>query len=135
MLGPRLTAMRRRAMARSLGAAVGASRSKVTSCERPYSVEPVVGSMTLLRATALAGGRTEFTAKRHVVVFRVVEGQRLAALYDLKSIEQGAHPDPQIYPNDIIVYGESSARRLFKDLINFSPLLTTPLLIVNTIKP
>ena len=96
---------------------------------------PVVGSMTLLRATALAGGRTEFTAKRHVVVFRVVEGQRLAALYDLKSIEQGAHPDPQIYPNDIIVYGESSARRLFKDLINFSPLLTTPLLIVNTIKP
>ena len=40
-------------MARSLGAAVGASRSKVTSCERPYSVEPVVGSMTSLHESVV----------------------------------------------------------------------------------
>lgn len=97
-------------------------------------VFPVVGSMTLLRASALAGGRTELTAKRHVVVFRMVDGQRLAALYDLKAIEQGAHPDPQIYPNDIIVYGESTARRLFKDFLTFTPLVTTPLLILSSIR-
>lgn len=95
-------------------------------------VFPVIGSMTLMRANALAGGRTDLTDRRHVVVFRIVDGQRLAALYDLKSIETGAHPDPQIYPNDVIVFGESQARRLFKDFLAFTPLVTTPLLIAST---
>ena len=64
-----------------------------------------------------------------VVVFRVVRGQRYAALYNLKLIRKGAYPDPAIYADDVIVVGDSSSRRLFKDILQFAPLLLTPFVI------
>ena len=93
----------------------------------PY---PVRGRMTLMRAVAAAGGTTEFARQSHVVVFRRAEGRDLAALYNLGQIRQGAYMDPEIYANDVIVVGESQARRLFRDLIQASGVLTTPLIAV-----
>ncbi len=39
------------------------------------------------------------------------------ALYDLRAIRQGAYPDPEVYANDVVLVGDSQARRLFKDLL------------------
>lgn len=90
---------------------------------------PVVGRLTLLRAMALAGGTTEFTKQDDIVIFRTVNGERLAALYDLKAIRHGKYPDPDVYANDVVMVGDSSGRRLFKDLLQVVPLLSGPLVI------
>jgi polysaccharide export outer membrane protein len=89
---------------------------------------PVVGRMTLMRAVARAKGTTEFARLSHVVLFRRVDGQQMAALYDLRSIRAGLYADPEVYANDIVVVGESQARRIFRDVINGSGLITTPII-------
>lgn len=93
---------------------------------------PVIGRMTLLRAIAKAEGTTEFTKLSEVILFRTVKGQKLAALYSLKAIRRGAYDDPEIYANDVIVVGDSRARRVFKDLLQVLPLITTPAVVAIT---
>ena len=90
----------------------------------PY---PVMGPTTLMREIALAEGTTDYASTKHVVVFRSVEGRPMAALYDLRAIQLGAYKDPPIYANDIVVVGESQARRLFPQAIQAGSLLLTPL--------
>lgn len=90
---------------------------------------PVVGNMSLMRAVANAKGASEYAKLDDVVVFRTVNGKAMAALYNLGGIRRGLYADPKIYANDVIVVGDSKARRLFKDLLTLGPLLTTPLII------
>lgn len=91
---------------------------------------PVIGRMTLMRAVATAEGASEFAKLNDVVIFRSVNGQQLAGLYNLKAIRRGIYSDPEVFANDVIVVGDSQARRLFRDLIQASPLITTPLIIL-----
>ncbi|MGL5837907.1 MAG: polysaccharide biosynthesis/export family protein [Sphingorhabdus sp.] len=90
---------------------------------------PVIGKMTLMRAVATAEGVAEFAKLNDVVIFRTVKGQQLAALYDLKAIRRGNYSDPEVFANDVVVVGDSQARRLFRDALQVVPLLTTPLII------
>jgi polysaccharide export outer membrane protein len=90
---------------------------------------PVVGTMTLMRAVAAAKGATDYAKLQDVVVFRTVDGKPLAALYNLAAIRRGIYADPQIYPNDVVIVGDSQARRLFQQLLQIGPLLTTPIII------
>jgi polysaccharide export outer membrane protein len=90
---------------------------------------PIVGNMSLMKAVATAKGAGEFARMDDVVVFRTVKGQRLAALYNLEAIRRGAYPDPQIYANDLIIVGDSKARRKFQQFVTVSPLFTTPLIL------
>ena len=90
---------------------------------------PVIGRMTLMRAVATAKGTAEFAKLDDVVIFRTVKGQNMAALYNLKAIRNGAYADPEVYANDVVVVGDSAARRLFKDALQIVPLLTTPLIL------
>jgi polysaccharide biosynthesis/export protein len=91
---------------------------------------PVIGKMTLLRAVATASGAGEFAALDDVVIFRTVKGQKLAALYNLKAIRRGNYPDPEVFANDVVVVGESEARKLFKEALSVVPLLTAPLIVL-----
>ncbi len=88
---------------------------------------PVIGKMTLMRAVATAKGVDEFAKLQDVVVFRTVGGQRMAALYNLQAIRRGAYTDPEVYANDVVVVGESQARRIFRDILQASPLIVTPI--------
>ncbi|HEU4962040.1 MAG TPA: polysaccharide biosynthesis/export family protein [Sphingomonas sp.] len=90
---------------------------------------PVIGTMTLMRAVAAAKGVGEYAKLEDVVVFRTVGGKPLAALYNLGAIRRGLYADPQIYPNDVVIVGDSKARRLFAQLLQIGPLLTTPLIL------
>lgn len=96
---------------------------------REPGLYPVIGRMTLLRAIARAKGTTEFSKLDDVVVFRTVEGRNMAALYNLRAIRRGNYTDPEIYANDVVVVGDSKARRIFKDIVQLSPLLSTPLIV------
>ena len=90
---------------------------------------PVIGKMTLMRAVATAEGTAEFAKLDDIVIFRTVNGQKMAALYNLKAIRRGYYDDPEIFANDVVIVGDSTARRLFKDGLQLLPLLTTPLII------
>jgi len=91
---------------------------------------PVIGRMTLMRAVATAGGTAEFAKLDDVVIFRSVDGKQLAGLYNLAAIRRGGYSDPEVFANDVIIVGDSQSRRLFRDLLQAAPLLTTPLIIL-----
>ena len=91
---------------------------------------PVMGRMTLIRAVALAGSTAEFAKLDDVVIMREVDGQTYLGLYNLGAIRRGNYPDPEIYPNDVVVVGDSKQRRLFRDLLQIVPLVTTPLVVL-----
>lgn len=90
---------------------------------------PARGNMTLLGLVAQAEGTSEFARLNEVIIFRTVNNQRYAALYDLRAIRQGAYADPQVFANDVVVVGDSPQRRLFRDLLQVVPLITTPLIV------
>lgn len=96
---------------------------------REPGVYPVVNNMSLVRAVAAARGPSEFAKLDDVVVFRTVGGQRYAGLYNLSAIRRGIYEDPMIYANDVVVVGDSASRRMFKNLLTLTPLLTTPIII------
>lgn len=89
---------------------------------------PIAGRMSLMQAVARAQGVTEFARLRHIVLFRTVNGQRMAALYDLRAIRAGLYEDPQVYSQDVVIVGTSQARRIFRDVLQGSALLTTPII-------
>ena len=93
---------------------------------------PVLGDMTLMRSVASARGVSENAKLQDVVIFRTIEGQRYAGLYNLKAIRRSTYSDPPVFANDIVVVGDSKARRLFKDLIQVAPALLTPIIILLT---
>jgi polysaccharide export outer membrane protein len=84
---------------------------------------PIVGKMTLQQAIATAQGADQVANLNNVVIFRTVNSQKTAALFSLKDIRAGRLEDPQIYGNDIVIVGESAARRLFRDFGNMFPIL------------
>lgn len=90
---------------------------------------PVIGSMSLMRAVAVAKGTSEYARLDDVVVFRTVQGKPMAALYNLGAIRRGLYADPKIYANDVVVVGDSKARRMFQQVLQVAPLLTTPLIL------
>jgi polysaccharide export outer membrane protein len=91
---------------------------------------PVLGNMSLMRAVATAKGASEYARLDDVVVFRTVDGQRLAALYNLEAIRRGLYPDPKIYANDLIIVGDSKSRRMFQQFLQVAPLATTPIILI-----
>lgn len=93
-------------------------------------VFPVTSNTTLLRAIAQAKGLSEFAKVEQIVILRTVDSQRMAALYDLRQIRSGVYADPAIYANDVIVVGDSPQRRMFRDFLQLTPLLTAPLIAV-----
>ncbi len=91
---------------------------------------PMVGGMTLMRGVAAAKGATDFAKLREVVIHRTVNGQSMIALYDLAAIRRGTYADPILYPNDIVVIGDSPSRRLLQQLVTIAPLFISPLVAV-----
>jgi polysaccharide export outer membrane protein len=85
---------------------------------------PVIGRMTLERAIARAKGLAEFGNSKNVVVFRTSKGQRYVALYNLEAIRRGSYEDPEVFANDLVVVGDSQARRFFKNILPFAATLT-----------
>jgi polysaccharide biosynthesis/export protein len=94
---------------------------------REPGLYPVIGKMTLMRAVATAKGASEFAKLDDVVLFRTVKGQDFAAVYNLEAIRRGNYEDPEVFANDVVVVGDSKARRMFKDALQVAPLLTAPL--------
>ena len=90
---------------------------------------PVTGRLSLLQLIARAGGGDQNADLREVVVFRTVNGQRLAALHDVHAIRRGVYPDPEVYPQDVIMVEERNSRHFFTNVLPIVSLLTGPIVI------
>jgi polysaccharide export outer membrane protein len=86
-------------------------------------VYPIVGKMTLMTAIASAEGWTDISSRGNVVIFRTVGGKDYAARYNVKAIQKGTYPDPEIYASDVVMVGDSQGRKIWKDFLGASPLL------------
>jgi polysaccharide export outer membrane protein len=76
-----------------------------------------------MRAVALARGTSEDANPGRVVVFRTINGQRMAAAFDLRAIRRAEAEDPAIYGNDIVVVDGSRARSIWRDVLGAIPIL------------
>lgn len=77
---------------------------------------PITGRTTLLQTVALAQGLEPLAEPESVVVFRVVEGKKMAALFDLTKIRSGDREDPLIYGDDIVVVEKSGGLSILKGI-------------------
>lgn len=85
---------------------------------------PITGPTTLLQAIAASGGvNSQRGNPRRIAIFRQIQGQRMAAAFDLVSIRQGEMADPAIYAGDIVVVASNSQRGLLQDLLQTLPVV------------
>ena len=91
---------------------------------------PVTNQMTLMRVLASAKGLSEFAKEDDVVILRMVDGRKMAGLYNIDAIRRGVYEDPAIYANDVVVVGDSPQRRRFRDFVSLAPLLAAPLIAI-----
>ena len=70
---------------------------------------------TLMSVVAQSGGTTELARLNEVVVFRRVDGRRMAAKFDLRAIRRGEMVDPVILPDDTVVVGFNGLKGVYRD--------------------
>ena len=90
--------------------------------EKP-GIYPLTGKTSLLQAVAMAGGTDEFADLEGVVLFRHIDGKRMAAAYDLTKVRRGELEDPQVYGDDIIVIERSGSKSAFREFLRSVPAL------------
>lgn len=86
-------------------------------------VYDINGSSTLLEALARAKSPTRVAKLDQVVVFRMVNGQRMGAVFNVNKIRDGEMPDPELLGGDVVVVGFSNLKGAFRDFLTSAPLL------------
>jgi polysaccharide export outer membrane protein len=86
-------------------------------------VFPYAEGQTLLSALALAHSPTEKAKLDEVMIFRTVDGQRMAGRFDVRAIRGGRMPDVDLAPGDTVVVGFSGTRGAFLDAIRAIPVI------------
>lgn len=93
-------------------------RLTVEGAVKQPGIYPITGKTSLLQAIALAKGFEELADQRSVIVFRVIEGKKMAALFDIRQIRAGELEDPQLYGDDIVVVETSGVRSAYRSLVD-----------------
>ena len=78
---------------------------------------------TLLAAIAQAGSPNRVARNSEVMVFRVINGRRMGARFDIDQIRSGRADDPQIIGGDTVVVGYSASKGFWRDVRETAPLL------------
>jgi len=94
---------------------------------------PILGRQSLLRVVNQAGGLDEYARMDDVLILRTVRGQRYIGAYNIQAIQRGNYSDPTVYPNDIIVVGDSPTRRRIDNILRYVPLLSTSAILIDRI--
>lgn len=84
-------------------------------------IYPVMGDTTLMQAIAQAGGLTRLAQDNGVVVFRTIQGKRMAAVFNYGKISQGKGSDPRIYAGDIVMVQQSGSKNALENFIRAAP--------------
>jgi polysaccharide export outer membrane protein len=107
--------------------AVMASSTRMVTVDgsvREPGMFPVNGPMTLIQVIARAKGTDENANPRRIAIFRQIQGQRMAAAFDLTDIRRGKVEDPRIYSGDIVVVDGSRVKQIQRELLQSIPILS-----------
>lgn len=85
-----------------------------------YEADPAT---TLLAAIAQAGSPNRVAKHSEVMVFRIIDGRRMGARFDIDQIRAGRADDPQIIGGDTVVVGYSGSKGFWRDVRETAPLL------------
>lgn len=80
------------------------------------------GRTTLMQAVAMAQGPADTADLHEVMVIRIVDGTRKAAICDYAKISSGNAPDPLLQGGDIVVMNGSTTKSLWAQLLQAMPL-------------
>lgn len=86
-------------------------------------IYPITGKTSLLQVIALAEGLNPLADPRGIVVFRMIGGKKMAAVFDLRAIRGGQIEDPQIYGDDIVSVEQSGSKTALRRFIETVPAL------------
>jgi polysaccharide export outer membrane protein len=87
-------------------------------------VYDITGAPTLLEALARARSPTRVARLQEVVVFRVINGRRTGAVFDLSAIRSGRAPDPELLGGDVVVVGFDALKGAFRDFLTTAPIVS-----------
>lgn len=80
-------------------------------------IYPLEGRTTLLQAVSLARGPSQVASLDQTLIFRVRDGQRTAARFNLDAIARGKQPDPEVLSGDTIAIGSSKFKTAWRDIV------------------
>ena len=80
-------------------------------------VFPLEGRMTLLQAVALARGPSPVASLDQALIFRVRDGKRVAARFNLDAIARGKAEDPEVISGDTVALGSSRFKTAWRDVV------------------
>lgn len=89
--------------------------------EKP-GVYEIEGRTTLLAALARAESPTSTAKLNEIVVFRMINDQRMVARFNLKEIRVGLTPDPMILDGDVVMVGYSRSKGIWQDVLKMAPI-------------
>jgi polysaccharide export outer membrane protein len=98
-------------------------RVTVEGAVKKPGIFPITGRTSLLQVIATAGGIDELGDDHALIVFRVVNSQKMAAVFDLAKIRHGAAEDPQIYGDDIVVVDVSGSKSAYRKIFQALPII------------
>ena len=101
--------------------------------EKPGNLS-VIEAPTLMRALNLAGGASEYAALDDVLVFRQIGPDRYIGVYNIGAIQRGNYPDPALYPDDIIMVGDSPAKRRLGTILQYLSLAVAATVLVDRVQ-
>ena len=94
---------------------------------------PATGRPTLLRMVNEARGLAEYAQPDDVLVMRTVDGQDYIGVYNLAAIQRGNYPDPLLYPNDIVMVGDSPGARRLDSILQAAPILSSAIILLDRV--
>ena len=98
-------------------------RVTVEGAVKKPGIYPLTGRTTLLQIIASAEGLDDLADPRGIVIFRVVNGQKMVAAFDLQAIRHGTAEDPQVYGDDKVVVDQSGSKSAFRQIIQAIPVI------------
>jgi len=88
---------------------------------RQPGIYPLTGKTTLLQGIATAKGLDPLADLGGVVLFRQIDGRKMAAVYDIRDLRDGTVADPLLYGEDIVVVEQSGSKTALRRFIEAVP--------------
>lgn len=98
-------------------------RITVEGAVKKPGIYPISGRTSLLQAIAMAEGLDSLANTQGIVIFRQIEGKKMAAVFDLRAIRAGKAQDPIVFGDDIVVVDQSGSKTALRRVLEAIPIL------------
>lgn len=84
-------------------------------------IYPLTGRTTLLQGIAIAKGLDQLADLNGIVLFRQIDGKKMAAIYRINDLRSGRVEDPLLYGDDMIIVEQSGSKTAWRRFIETAP--------------